>query len=121
MPQVSFNIGPREYTVACQPGEERLLKRAATMLDAEAEQILSQAGRMPEPRLLLLVGLMLADRMGTQADRIEAAERELARLKAYPEKEVVPVVPESLKEALAELAARAEALAERAEEGIEPA
>lgn len=119
MPQVNFNIGHKEYTVACQPGEEKLLKRAAALLNGEAEQILSQAGRMPELRLLLLAGLMLADRMATQSDRVEAAERELSRLKSNPEKEMVPVVPETLKEALAELAARAEALAERAEDGLE--
>ncbi|MEF9606271.1 cell division protein ZapA, partial [Paracoccus sp. PXZ] len=62
MAEVDFTIGHKSYTLACQEGEERLLKRAAGLLDAEARVILEQAGRMPEPRLLLLSGLMLADR-----------------------------------------------------------
>ena len=77
---------------------------------------LMQAGRMPEPRLLLLAGLMLADRTSALEDRAASAERELARLKSNPQRVEVPVVPDSLAEAMAELAARAEALAQKAED-----
>lgn len=119
MPTVDFSIGHKDYTLSCQEGEERLLKRAAAMLDTEARAILDQAGRMPEPRLLLLAGLMLADRTAALEDRAAAAERELARLKANPPRIEVPVVPVAIGEALAELAARAEALAEKAEETLD--
>lgn len=119
MAEVEFTIGHKQYNVACQEGEERLLKRAAGMLDTEAQQILTQAGRMPEPRLLLLAGLMLADRTSALEDRANAAERELARLKANPARVEVPVVPQEISEALAELAARAEALAQKAEESFD--
>ena len=61
MAEVDFIIGHKEYRVAAQDGEERLLQRAAALLDAEAQQILSQAGRVPEPRLLLLAGLVLLE------------------------------------------------------------
>lgn len=118
MAEVDFTIGHKDYTVACQEGEERLLKRAAGMLDAEAQQILNQAGRMPEPRLLLLAGLMLADRTSALEDRAVAAERELARLKANPARIEVPVVPQGVADALADLAARAEALAQKAEDSL---
>lgn len=118
MAEVDFSIGQRAYTLSCQEGEERLLKRAAAMLDAEAQVILQQAGRMPEPRLLLLAGLMLADRTTALEDRAASAERELARLKANPQRVEVPVVPDSLAEAMAELAARAEALAQKAEDQL---
>src|SRR5690606_30168475 len=103
---------------ACQEGEERLLKRAASLLDNEAQAILAQAGRMPEPRLLLLAGLMLADRTSALEDRVASLERELARHKTNPQRVEVPVVPESLVEAMAELAARAEALAQKAEDQL---
>lgn len=118
MAQVDFNIGHKDYTLACQEGEERLLKRAAALLDTEAQQILQQAGRMPEARLLLLAGLMLADRTSALEDRAASAERELARLKANPQRVEVPVIPDSLTEAMAELAARAEALAQKAEDSL---
>lgn len=118
MAQVDFNIGHKDYTLACQEGEERLLKRAAALLDTEAQQILQQAGRMPEARLLLLAGLMLADRTSALEDRAASAERELARLKTNPQRVEVPVIPDSLTEAMAELAARAEALAQKAEDSL---
>lgn len=117
MANVEFTIGHKDYTLSCQPGEEKLLKRAAGMLDGEARAILDQAGRMPEARLLLLSALMLADRASALEDRAASAERELQRLKANPPRVEVPVIPEGLQDAIAELAARAEALAERIEEG----
>lgn len=120
MPTVDFTIGHKQYTLSCQEGEERLLRRAAAMLDAEARAILDQVGRVPEPRLLLLAGLMLADRTSSLEDRAGAAERELARLKSNPQRVEVPVIPSGVAEALAELAARAESLAEKAEETLDP-
>ena len=116
MPNVEFKVGHKDYTLSCQDGEEKLLRRAAGMLDAEARQILEQAGRMPEPRLLLLAGLMLADRTSALEDRAASAERELARLKSNPVRVEVPVIPPEIGEVRAELAARAEALADKAEE-----
>ena len=116
MAEVEFTIGHKEYRVGAADGEERLLQRAAAILDGEARQILEQAGRMPEPRLLLLAGLMLADRTSALEDRAASAERELARLKSNPVRVEVPVIPPEIGEVMAELAARAEALADKAEE-----
>ena len=36
MAEVDFTIGHKEYRLAAQDGEERLLQRAAALLDAEA-------------------------------------------------------------------------------------
>ena len=100
------------YTLQAQDGEERLLRRAAALLDEEAGKITEQAGRMPEPRLLLLAGLMLADRYNSMEDRALVAERELARTKSAAS----GMVASEVQDAMAELAARAEALAEKAED-----
>ena len=116
MAEVEFTIGHKEYRIGAQDGEENLLKRAAAILDGEARQILEQAGRVPEPRLLLLAGLMLADRFASLEDRAEKAERLAARLQSNPPRVEVPVIPDDLKEAMAEMAARAESLADRLEE-----
>ena len=51
-------------------------------------------------------------------DRAAAAERELARLKANPPRIEVPVIPPALAEGMAELAARAESLADKAEDRL---
>ncbi|MDM7458430.1 MAG: cell division protein ZapA [Paracoccus sp. (in: a-proteobacteria)] len=116
MAEVEFTIGHKEYRERSADGEEQFLARAARILDAEAQQILAKAGRMPEPRLLLLAGLMLADRYAALEERAERAERQVARLQADPPRIEVPVIPVDLEEAMAELAARAEALADRLEE-----
>lgn len=116
MAEVDFTIGHKEYRLSAQDGEERLLQRAAALLDGEAQQILEQAGRVPEPRLLLLAGLMLADRFATMEERAEKAERLANRLQTNPTRVEVPIIPSDLKEAMAELAARAESLAERLED-----
>ncbi len=118
MADVEFTIGHKEYRLASQPGEEKLLQRAAALLDGEARQILEQAGRMPEPRLLLLAGLMLADKYSVLEDRADKAEKQLARLQSNPAKVEVPVIPADLKEAMAELAARAEAISEQLEDRL---
>lgn len=108
---VSFTIGHKDYTVQSRDGEERLVRRAAALLDEEAQKILEQAGRMPEGRLLLLAGLMLADRHSSMEDRALMAERELARMRSAAS----GMVASEVQDAMAELAARAEALAQQAE------
>ena len=123
MPDVSITIGGRQFEVACQDGEESFLKAAAEVLDGEARLLSDQVGRLAENRMLLMAGLMLADKTvaleeaaGSSKQKLEDA-RTAARVAAStpPERVEVPVVPEKLVDTLAELAARAEALAEKAE------
>jgi len=126
MPEVRVSIGGRDFDVACQEGEEHYLRTAAKLLDDEARVLAEQAGRMPEARMLLMAGLMLADKTASVEDRaaevqaqLDEREAELSALKASraePEKVEVPVVPQAVTDTLAELAARAEALAASVEE-----
>jgi cell division protein ZapA len=127
MPEVTISIGNRTFDVACQEGEEQFLHSAAKMLDDEAQVLSDQIGRMPEARMLLMAGLLLADKTAAVEDRIKdteaklaAVEGELERLKSapppQPERIEVPVVPDAVTDTLAELAARAEALAAEVEE-----
>ncbi|MWP39693.1 cell division protein ZapA [[Luteovulum] sphaeroides subsp. megalophilum] len=120
MPELSITIGGKSFEVACQPGEEEFLHSAAAMLDAEAMPVVEQMGRMTDSRMLLMAGLMLADRMAGADEELRRLRAQLAELEARPapapERIEVPVIPAGVKEALAELAARAEAMAERVEE-----
>ena len=50
MPEVTIEIGGRQFEVACQDGEEHYLRSAEKLLDAEASVLQEQIGRMPEPR-----------------------------------------------------------------------
>ena len=123
MPEVTIEIGGRAFEVSCQEGEEHYLHAAAKMLDEEASVLSSQIGRMPEARMLLMAGLMLADKTAGMGDRLREAEDKMAEKDAElaqfrnapppaPERIEVPVVPADVTDALAEIAARAEALAE---------
>lgn len=126
MPEVTIHIGGRGFEVSCQLGEESYLHSAAKMLDDEAQVLSDQVGRMPEARMLLMAGLMLADKTASVEDRIgevraELAEREaelagLRNVKVEPERIEIPVVPQQVTETLADLAAQAEALAASIEE-----
>lgn len=121
MPQVEVNIGGRTFEVACQDGEEHFLHSAAKMLDTEASHLSSQIGRMPEARMLLMAGLMLADKTAGLEERLHESETRMAQLQARidqledsPAQRVeVPVIPQDVSDTLAELAARAEALADQ--------
>lgn len=82
MPEVKVQIGGRDYTLACEPGEEGQLKQAAALLDTEAATLQKSIGRVPEPRMLLMAGLMLADRTTEIAKRFQSTEAEIANLKS---------------------------------------
>ncbi len=118
MPEVNISIGGRSFEVACQSGEEQYLQAAAKMLDGEASLLSNQIGRMPEARMLLMAGLMLADKTAGLEERLEQAEQELVSLRkgAAPAevREVrVEIVPPSVQEAMANAAAKVEALADQ--------
>ena len=83
MPDVTIKIGGRDFQVACQTGEEHFLQAAAAMLNAEADPLVQQMGRLPEARMLLMAGLMLADKTAAVEDenrqlkqRLEAFEKQ---------------------------------------------
>jgi len=123
MPEINIEIGGRTFQVACQTGEEHFLQTAAKLLDNEASVLADQIGRMPETRMLLMAGLMLADKTAGLEEDLRAAEDRLDKMRreldgatsAPPQTVEVPVVPASVTDTLAELAARSEALAESLE------
>ena len=84
MPDLDIHIGGRVFQVACQAGEEPFLRAAAALLDAEAQPLVAQAGRMPETRLLLMAGLMLADRLAGMEDQLRGAEARLREIESRP-------------------------------------
>jgi cell division protein ZapA len=125
MPEVLITVGGRQFEVACQEGEEHFLRSAAKTLDAEAAVLVGQIGRMPEARMLLMAGLMLADKTAALEDQLRVAEeravvaeRVATNARAHPERVEVPVIPAIVTDTFAEIAARAEALADRLDEGL---
>lgn len=78
MPEVEVEIGARIFSVACQDGEEPFLRSAAKMLDTEATVVLGQIGRMPPERMLLMAGLMLADKTAGLEDDLRVLQDKIA-------------------------------------------
>ncbi|UWQ97059.1 cell division protein ZapA [Rhodobacteraceae bacterium M385] len=137
MPEVEIEIGTRVFSVACQDGEEDYLRSAAKMLDTEAAVVLGQIGRMPPERMLLMAGLMLADKtaameddlremqdkIATQDRALRSAEERLADRgrkiselqEAGASSGAAVAIPEEISAGFADLAARAEAMAEAME------
>ncbi|MEL6915092.1 MAG: cell division protein ZapA [Pseudomonadota bacterium] len=122
MPEVKIKIGGRDFEVSCEPGQEHFLQTAAAMLDKEASALIQHTGRIPEAQMLLMAGLMLADRTAETEDRVRAAEDKLSRRDALiselqdlptpePNRVEVAVMPPQVSDAMEELAARAEAIA----------
>ncbi len=131
MPEVTIQIGGRGFEVSCQEGEEPFLHAAAKLRDDEAQVLSDQIGRMPESRMLLMAGLLLADKAAATEDKIKSLETRLAEVGSElenlrnapapePERIEVAVVPPSVTDTLAELAARAESLASMIEEKTQP-
>ena len=130
MPDVTITIGQRSFVVACQEGEEDYLHAAASLLDREAQGLVASGARLTQDRMLLMSGLMLADKTLSSEEDFKALEQRLAAQAATidelqdrpappPErvevKVEVPVLPSDAVERIRLLADQAEALADRLE------
>jgi len=123
MPEVTISIGGRQFDVACQEGEQPYLKAAAGLLDQEAQLLNDQIGRMPELRMLLMAGLMLADKtagleeeLKAQTEKLASQEALIEELRSQPRPPAEPAVAAVLLEQLEALVETAEALADSAGE-----
>lgn len=124
MPDIPISIGGREYIVACEAGEEPFLQAAVKMLDGEASALMATGARLTSDRMLLMAGLMLADKALSTEEQLKAMEERLAQQAARidalqdappPEPVRVEVMPEGALDRLRGLADQAEALASAAE------
>jgi len=122
MAELEITIAGRSFMVACQEGEEHFLQTAAAMLDTEAQPLVTQMGRLPEARMLLMAGLMLADRTASVEDQLRVLKARVEELESQPAPDPIrveiPVIPPQIPETLAEIAARAEALAKKVEDKV---
>ncbi len=124
MPDVTVTIGERRFEVACQEGEEHFLRSAAALLDAEAQNLKDQIRHLTEPKMLLLAGLMLADKTAGIDDELKLAEKRIAELEGHLAEAQTHAAQASAAaeaaarpgvDALAGLAGQLEALAEEVE------
>ncbi len=131
MAEVEIEIGGRVFQVACQAGEEEFLHSAASLLDTEAQSLADALGRVPSERMLLMAGLMLADKTAGLEEELRAAEQKLTEQPAGVEvaPRIIPaptppkvetveveVIPEEVMAAFSRIADRAEGVASQVED-----
>ncbi len=63
MGQVNVTVGGRAYALACADGEESHLAKLAEHLDRKATDLQSALGQVSEPRMLLMIGILVADEL----------------------------------------------------------
>lgn len=75
MKTVQAYVYGKEYTLACDEGQEQHLTQLVKQINARSERLTKAVGRLPESMMLLYTALMVAD-------ELHDATRELARLRA---------------------------------------
>ena len=86
MPDINLSIGGRSFAVACPEGEEASLEAAAQILSADARTLVEQSKNLSESQMLLISGLMSADRAISIQEDLKKAEVEVNNLKLKIEK-----------------------------------
>ena len=65
----------------CPDGEEAHLRELAQLLDSEVSRIKQSVGSIGDIRLLVMSGLMVADRLSEAIHKIEALEQQVQTLR----------------------------------------
>ena len=81
MANVVVNIAGRPYTMQCPDGEEDHLRELASLLDTEISRIKQSVGSIGDIRLLVMSGLMVADRLSEAIRKIEGLEDQIKGLR----------------------------------------
>jgi len=82
MGQVVVDVNDRPYTMNCSDGEEEHLVELAQLLDSEVSTIKRSVGQVGDIRLLMMAGLVIADRLSEALRKIEGLQDEVESLKA---------------------------------------
>ncbi len=81
MANVIVNVADRPYTMQCPDGEEEHLRELAALLDAEVVRIRQSVGAIGDIRLLVMAGLMVADRLSEASRKVESLDDQIKGLR----------------------------------------
>jgi cell division protein ZapA len=82
MAHVIVQVNGRPYTMQCAEGEEAHLRELADLLDAEVQRVKTNVGNVGDIRMLVMAGLMVADRLSEAINKIQLLEHQVAELRA---------------------------------------
>ncbi|WP_421693997.1 cell division protein ZapA [Aestuariivirga sp.] len=81
MAHVIVQVNGRPYTMQCPEGEEHHLRELAELLDTEVQRVKSTVGNVGDIRMLVMAGLMVADRLSEAIQKIQSLEEQVAGLR----------------------------------------
>lgn len=117
MRTVIANVQGKDYTLACDAGQEQHLANLIAEVNARAGQLTKGVGKLPEPMMLLYTALMFADELHDAIKENARLKDDLARaLRQMGEggdDARIAALEEGMAESLHALAARIEGLAEK--------
>ena len=74
MAELSLSINDRQYTVACDDGQEAHLRTLAAHIDEHVRDLAASIGQVGESRLLVMASLLVADELADAYARIATLE-----------------------------------------------
>jgi cell division protein ZapA len=84
---INVQILDKDYLIACAPGEQDDLLRAATLLNQRLKQIREQGKVMGTERLVIMAALNMANELAKNSSREERSKNELgARVRGMRER-----------------------------------
>jgi cell division protein ZapA len=108
MSNVAVTINGRTYELTCNDGQEQHLRDLAGEIGRRVDELVRTVGQAGEARLLLMVGLLLADELGDANAETERLQQEQGRAPAIDENAVASSI-ERLAKQIQDIAARVEA------------
>jgi cell division protein ZapA len=81
MAQVTVLVNGRNYTLACEDGEEEHLTALANFIDSRVAELGKAIGQVGDARLMLMASLVVADDLAVANERVEELEHEIEQLK----------------------------------------
>jgi len=112
MAQVSVTINGREYSIACDDGQEAHLGKLGEYLDSRVGELAATMGQIGDARLLIMAGLLVSDELADAFADVSEMREQIDKLQS---KAPPPGVEDSEATAIEGLAQRIEAIAERLE------
>lgn len=112
MAQVAVTINGREYSIACDDGQEGHLSKLGEYLDSRVGELAATMGQIGDARLLIMAGLLVSDEMADAFADVSELRNHIAKLEKHAPP---PGVEDAEAKSIEGLAERIEAIAERLE------
>ena len=81
MGQVVVKVNGRDFSLACEDGQEPRIRRLAQYVEAKVGEFVRNNGQVGEARLILLAAIVIADEL---SDANETLQRERSGVRVAP-------------------------------------